>query len=115
MKMKKHLLVLLCLPVVVLAQTPRLTVEQATSGAAAVVTLAKKCQPLMAQRFKEAAWSRLRELLWYQSEEDYKISVDWAEMKLKAFAVSSANLSCEKAENMWFYAYHWGFRDFLQN
>lgn len=112
--MKNIICLLVLLPAVASAQVPRFTVEQATSGAAAVVTLAQKCQPAQVAQFKRAAWARMRELLSYQSEADYKISEDWAEMKIKAFAISSGDLSCEKAHNMWFYAEHWGFRDFIR-
>ena len=112
--MKNIIFLLTLLPAATSAQVSQLTVEQATSGAAAVVTLAQKCQPAQVEHFKSAALARMRELLSYQSESDYKISEDWAKMKIKAFAISSGNLSCEKAHNMWFYAEHWGFRDFIR-
>lgn len=89
------------------------TLEENTSGAAAVVIVANKCHPQHAIEAERLAMQDFKATLQGLSPAQQDEALDAARRKLAAFAISSKSYQCEDVEHFKAMARIWGFGHLL--
>lgn len=83
--------------------------EEATTGAAAVIIVARKCYPQHSIQAERLATADFKELLRNMSYQEQQDALDAARRKLAAMTISGQSYRCPDVEHLKVMARTWGF------